>query len=39
MFYIDAGIEVFGKAGGYFTYDPVLTEGSLNKDPCCNQQE
>jgi len=39
MFYFDACVEIFGKAGGYFAYDPVLTKGSLNKDPCRNQQE
>lgn len=39
MFYVDARIEIFGKAGSYFTYNPVLTEGSLNEDPCRDQKE
>lgn len=39
MFDLDTSIEIFGKTCSYFTYNPVLTKGSLNKDPGRNQQE
>jgi hypothetical protein len=39
MFYMDPCIEIFGKARCYLANNPVLTKGSMNKDPCCNKQE
>ena len=39
MLYFNFGMQVFGKAVGYFLDDPVLTKRSLNKNPQCYDEE
>jgi hypothetical protein len=39
MLYTDLCFQVFGKTIGYLPGDPVLPEGSLNKNPHCYDKE